>query len=100
MGGLATPYTNHQQHTHTMSTANHSVSKYRNQAQKLEEKQSCGAHRTDNGRVGSKKEGERLREREREREREVGMRAENHERLARSELARRPMHVESKTWAY
>ena len=35
-----------------MSTANHSVSKYRNQAQKLEEKQSCGAHQTDNGRVG------------------------------------------------
>ena len=33
MGGLATPYTNHQQHTNTMSTANHSVSKYRNQAQ-------------------------------------------------------------------
>ena len=40
MGGLATPFTNHQQHTNTMSTANHSVSKYRNQAQKLEEKQS------------------------------------------------------------
>ena len=37
MGGLATPYTNHQQHTNTMSTANHSVSKYRNQVQKLEE---------------------------------------------------------------
>ena len=52
MGGLAAPYTNHQQHTNTMSTANHSVSKYRNQAQKLEEKQSCGAHQTDNGRVG------------------------------------------------
>ena len=52
MGGLATPFTNHQQHTNTMSTANHSVSKYRNQAQKLEEKQSCGAHQTDNGRVG------------------------------------------------
>ena len=52
MGGLATPYTNHQQHTNTMSTANHSASKYRNQVQKLEEKQSCGAHQTDNGRVG------------------------------------------------
>ena len=52
MGGLATPYNNHQQHTNTMSTANYSVSKYRNQAQKLEEKQSCGAHQTDNGRVG------------------------------------------------
>ena len=55
MGGLATPYTNHQQHTNTMSTANHSVSKYRNQVQKLEEKQSCKefeAHQTDNGRVG------------------------------------------------
>ena len=52
MGGLATPYTNHQQHTNMMSTANHSVSKYRNQAQKLEEKQSCGAHQTDIGRVG------------------------------------------------
>ena len=52
MGGLATPFTNHQQHTDTMPTANHSVSKYRNQAQKLEEKQSCGAHQTDNGRVG------------------------------------------------
>ena len=51
MGGLATPFINHQ-HTNTMSTANHSVSKYRNQAQKLEEKQSCGAHQTDNGRVG------------------------------------------------
>ena len=38
MGGLATPFTNHQQHTNTISTANHSVSKYRNQAQKLEEK--------------------------------------------------------------
>ena len=39
-----------------MSTANHSVSKYRNHAQKkLEEKQSTkeiGAHETDNGRVG------------------------------------------------
>ena len=34
MDGLATPYTNHQQHTNTMSTADHSVSKYRNQAQK------------------------------------------------------------------
>ena len=55
MGGLATPYTNHQQHTNTLSTANHSASKYRNQAQKLEEKQSCkeiGAHQTDNRRVG------------------------------------------------
>ena len=54
MGGLATPYTNHQQHTNTMCTANHSASKYRNQVQKLEEKQSCkvGAHQTDNGRVG------------------------------------------------
>ena len=41
MGGLATPYTNHQQHTSTMSTANHSVSKFRNPAQKIEEKQSC-----------------------------------------------------------
>ena len=49
---LVRPYTNHQQHTHTMSSANHSASKYRNQAQKLEEKQSCGAHQTDNGRVG------------------------------------------------
>ena len=35
-----------------MSTANHSASKYRNQTQKLEDKQSCGAHQTDNGRVG------------------------------------------------
>ena len=35
MGGLATLHTNHQQHTNTMSTANHSVSKYRNQAQRL-----------------------------------------------------------------
>ena len=38
-----------------MSTANHSVSKYRNKAQKLEEKQSSKevrAHQTDNGRVG------------------------------------------------
>ena len=37
-----------------MSTANHSASKYRNQAQKLEEKQSCKvrAHQTDKGRVG------------------------------------------------
>ena len=52
MGGLATPFTNHQQHTNTMSTANHSASKYRNQTQKLEDKQSCGAHQTDNGRVG------------------------------------------------
>ena len=52
MGGLATPFTNHQQHTNTMSTANHSVSKYRNEAQKLEEKQSCGAHPNNNGRVG------------------------------------------------
>ena len=52
MGGLATQYTNHQQHIHTMSTANYSASKYRNQAQKLEEKQSCGAHQTDNGMVG------------------------------------------------
>ena len=54
MGGLATPYTNHQQHINMMSTANHSASKYRNQAQKLEEKQSCkvGAHQTDNGWVG------------------------------------------------
>ena len=52
MGGLATPFTNHQQHTNTMCTANHSASKYRNQTQKLEEKQSCGAHQTDNGRVG------------------------------------------------
>ena len=55
MGGLATLYTNHQRQTNTMSTANHSVSTYRNQAQKLEEKQSSkeiGAHQTDNGRVG------------------------------------------------
>ena len=55
MGGLATLYTNRQQHTNTMSTANHSVSKYRNQAQKLEEKQSSkeiGSPQTDNGRVG------------------------------------------------
>ena len=52
MGGLATPYANHQYHTNTMSTANQSVSKYRHQAQKLEEKQSCQAHETDNGRVG------------------------------------------------
>ena len=39
MGGLASPYTNHPQHTNTMSTANHSVSKYmyRNQAQNLKE---------------------------------------------------------------
>ena len=35
MGGLATLFTNHQQHTNTMSTANHSVSKYRNQLQNL-----------------------------------------------------------------
>ena len=48
----AIPFTNHQQHTQMMCTANHWVSKYRNQAQKLEEKQSCGAHQTDNGRVG------------------------------------------------
>ena len=34
MGGLATPFTNHQQHTNTMSTANHSASKYRTQTQK------------------------------------------------------------------
>ena len=50
MGGLATPYANHQQHSNTMSTANYSVSKYRNQAQKVEEKQSgkeIGAHQTD-----------------------------------------------------
>ena len=56
MGGLATPYTNHQQHTNTMSTANHSVSKYRIQAQKLEEKHSgkeIEAHQIDSGRVGS-----------------------------------------------
>ena len=48
------PYTNHQQHINMMSTANHSASKYRNQAQELEEKQSCkvGAHQTDNRRVG------------------------------------------------
>ena len=54
MGGLATHYTNHQQHINTMFTANHSASKYRNQAQKLEEKQPCkvGAHQTDNERVG------------------------------------------------
>ena len=55
MGGSATPYTNRQQHTNMMSTVNHSVSKYRNQAQKVEEKQSCKeirAHQTENGRVG------------------------------------------------
>ena len=54
IGGPATLYTNHQQHINTMSTANHSASKCRNQAQRLEEKQSCkvGAHQTDNGSLG------------------------------------------------
>ena len=55
MGGLATLYIHHQTHTNTMSTANHSVSKYRNQAQKLEEKlfsKVIGQHHTDNVRVG------------------------------------------------
>ena len=56
MGGLhvTSVYTDQQHNNTMMSTANHSVSKYRNQAQKLEEKQSSkeiGAHQTDNGRV-------------------------------------------------
>ena len=56
-GGLATLYTNHQQHTNTMSTANYRVSRYRNQAWKLEEKQASyctqiGGHQTDNGKLG------------------------------------------------
>ena len=53
MGGLATLYTN-DQHTNRISRANHWLSRHRNQAQKLEEKQasSCReieAHQTDNG---------------------------------------------------